>query len=173
MIIEDIYGSPEITECIERVIDPRYREDFKQELFLILLEKPCDEIVDVSEGNRFKWFVVRIILNQRRQQRAMYHTKYIDKRTEYDTDKVMYSLPPSEVNTMEERIMREKKEEQLIEELSGIDIKMGNKRFPVYERLVELIVEYGGMREVSRRTGIPIATVSTAVKRVRTHLKKI
>lgn len=74
-----------------------------------------------------------------------------------------------------ERIERKKHEEKLLEALpelgeisSLIDDFLGS---PFYRKLYELIKVHGSMREVSRQTGIPIASISEAVKKARNHLK--
>lgn len=169
-IVSQLYKNQELNDCIGKVIPTAYRDDFKQELFLILLEKNPTEIVRISESGKLLYYVVRIILNLSRQERNIFHTKYMDKRIDYDTEKVLYSTRnPAEVDTMEERQQRENQEDNFLTELSCIDEKLGNKNYPYYQSIVELIAKYGSMREVSRQTGIPKTTVARAAQRVRNH----
>lgn len=137
---------------------------------MILLEKPSEEIIRISEDGKLLYYVVRIILNLSRQAKNIYHTKYNDKRVDYDTEKVLYSRCPSEVDTMGERIDRENREERFLEELNGIDVRMGGN-YPFHENLISLIVEYG-LRETSRQTGIPKSTLHDSVKKIRGHLNE-
>lgn len=70
-----------------------------------------------------------------------------------------------------ERIERKKHEEKLLEALpelgeisSLIDDFLGS---PFYRKLYELIKVHGSMREVSRQTGIPVSTISEAMKKMK------
>ena len=100
-ILTQLYTNSDLDDCIRKVIPTNHREDFKQELFLILLEKPSGEIIRISESGKLLYYVVRIILNLSRQERNVFHTKYMDKRIEYNTAKVNYSRSPADFNTME------------------------------------------------------------------------
>lgn len=171
-IISDLYNSPEVNDCIKKVVDRGPRDDFKQELYVILLEYPCDKIVEVSNQGKIKYFVARIIINLFNQERNVFQKKYLNNKIDYDTEKVLYhSLPPSDYNHMEERKRREDVEDIILEGAEGIDERMGNDSFPYYENLIQALKKHGSMREVSRELGIPIASISMAIKRVRTHLK--
>lgn len=169
-LIADLYQNQELNDCIHKFIPATHREDFKQELFLILLEKPHEEIIRISETGKLVYYVVRIILNLYRQERNVFHTKYLDKRIEYDTEKTNSFQPEVEYFTIDKRQELEELEERFLQELDGIDGKMGGIDYPYYQSLVELIVKYGSMAEVSRQTGIPKCTISRSVKRVRNYL---
>jgi hypothetical protein len=83
-IITELYKSREIDDCINKLIPAQDRDDFKQELFLILLEKQTEEIVRIDQTGKMLYYVVRIIINLSRQQRNVYHSKYRDKKIAYD-----------------------------------------------------------------------------------------
>lgn len=169
-IIADLYTNQAIDDCIVKVVDRGPRDDFKQELFLILLEKPAEEIERIDQEGKILYYVVRIILNLIRQERNVYHKTYLEKKIDYDTEKVLYSRSPAEHGTIEERQEREDREDSFLVELEGIDAKIGNKGYPYHQELINLIVKHGGIRETSRQTGIPKTTVARAVHKVRSHL---
>lgn len=162
---------PEIDDCICKLVREEYREDFKQELFLILLEIPCDRVVQMN--GTFKYFVVRIILNLARQKKNEFHKKYLDRSVEYNTDKLNYQVSsPADVDTMGERIEREKREESILMQIPGIDKALGHDSFPYHEVILSMITKLGSMRKVSIETGIPATTLRRTVLRIREHLQK-
>jgi hypothetical protein len=171
-IISDLYSQPEIGDCINRIVEKGPRDDFKQELFVVLLEKPCEEIVAIYDRGGIRYYVVRVILNLFNQKRNVFQKTYLSGKVDYDTEKVLYhSTPPSELNQMEERQRREDIEDFILEGAAGIDSKMGNNSFPYYEHIINSLNKYGTMRETSRQLKIPVASISMAVKRVREYLK--
>lgn len=132
------------------------------------MEGPQENLVALEAKGELVYFVVRIILNLSRQTRNVFHKKFLDPNIVYDTEKVLYSsLPPSDHNHFEERKEREKKEEQILEEIRNLG-EVFNTFY--YNKLVDLIVEYGSASEVERRTGIGKWNISRAMKKIRTHL---
>ena len=169
--ITNIYQHPEIDQCICKLVEPEYRQDFKQELFLILLQIDCDTVAKMNGD--LKFYVVRIILNLVRQQRNVFHKKYLDKTVEYNTDKINYEMSsPADIDTITERAEREQKEEETISRLNGIDLHLGNDNYPVYEKMIRLIADKGNMYRVSIATGIPNETIRRMVGKVRKHLEQ-
>lgn len=168
--IKSIYSHPEIDECIKKFVSKEHREDFKQEVFLILLQIPCETIDKISGS--LKYYIVRIILNLVRQQNNVFHKKYLDKTIEYNTDKLLYEISsPADVDTISERMEREEKELEIIERLKGVDLKLGNKSFPYHEKMIHLIADVGNMHRASIETGIPYTNVKRIVKKVRNKLQ--
>lgn len=168
-MITDIYNSPEIDECISKLVNAGLRADFKQELFLILCSVPCEKIVSMN-GN-LKYFVVRIILNLVRQKRNVFHKTYLDKTVEYNSDLLKYETSsPADVDTMAERHEQEDKEEEIINRIESIDKELGNLSYPYHRAMVELLSKLGSMRAVSYETGIPFSTVQRTFKKIRQQL---
>jgi DNA-directed RNA polymerase specialized sigma24 family protein len=169
--ITAIYNLSEIDDCITKLVSKDLRDDFKQELFLILLSIPCEKIN--SMNGEIKYYVVRIILNLVRQKRNIFHKKYLDKTVEYNTDKLNYQTSsPADVDVMSSRAEREAEEENHINRLARIDIELGNQSYPYHAEIVKLVARFGSLREVSRQTGIPHVTVHRTLKRVRNQLNK-
>lgn len=169
--ITAIYQQPEIDDCICKLVKKELRPDFKQELFLILLQVPCDTI-DRMNGD-LKYYVVRVILNLVRQQKNVFHKTYLDKTIEYNTEKINYQVSsPAETDTISERIEKELSEEKIIVRLDTIDLELGNSSYPFHRELIKLINKYGTIREVEKITGIPRTTIHRTVKKVRDQLRK-
>jgi DNA-directed RNA polymerase specialized sigma24 family protein len=164
-----VYDLPEIDNCINKLVKQELRQDFKQELFLVLLQTPCEVIVKLNGS--LKYYMVRIILNFVRQKRNSFYYTYLDKTIEYNTDKISYqTTSPADVDTIQERAEREQKEEEIINRLTGVDIELGNKSYPYHEQIIKLLAQFGSLRKVEQQTGIPKSTIHATVSRVRKHL---
>lgn len=169
-IISDLYISPDLDRCIAKQVRREDWDDFKQELFTIICALDKNMVVDLSKQGRLKFYVVRVIINLSNQKNASYQRKYKSGRTIYDTDMVQAIQHPAEHNTMQERQAAEDREQRMLNEVENLDKRFGT----FYHRvLVQQIAECGSQREVSRRTGIPIASISVSVKRVREYLSTL
>lgn len=166
-VITNIYQDTEIDDCISKLVTKGLRDDFKQELFLILLKLPC-ETIDELKGD-LKYYVVKIVLNLVRQKRNVFHKKYLDNRIEYNTDKLI--LQSDNQPDFSERVNKENFEDSLLEKIFGIDIELGNHSYPYYEAMIRLLAECGSLRNVTKKTGIPKSTVHRTVNKIRNHLK--
>lgn len=167
-IIENLYNSSDLNDCIRKMVRPHHRQDFKQELFLILYEKPHETIISLHKSNGLKYYVVRIILNLVNQKRNVYHKKYNDNSVVYDTEVLNHISYDQE--SFEERDLIEQKEMAMVEEVNNLDKTFDT---PYYRMLVNLVNEHGSQRAVSRLTGIPVSSICEAVKKVRNHLNSI
>lgn len=170
-IIADLYESKELDHCINKNVHHKYRDDFRQELFLRLLQLPCDKItVDIKN---IRYYTVKIILNLVHGKYDIYRKLYRDEKTVYDNDKVEYAMQsPADQDTIQDRILREQAEDELLSRVIGIDVELGNEGYPYHEKMVILMAQLGSQREIERQTGIPHVTVHRTLKRVREHLRK-
>jgi hypothetical protein len=169
--LTELYNSKQLNDCIDKFVKPDYRDDFRQELFLILLTKPEPELRSIIEQGNIIYYVVRIIINLSRQDKNTFQLTYFDKKIDYDTEKVLYSRSPADFDTIGERQNREDKEDAMLKELEGIDSKMGSNNFPYYEKIIKIIAEQGSLRKAAEITGIPKSTIHSSVKKVRGHFK--
>src|SRR5690242_17642440 len=75
-ILDRLYRSAEIDECIRKIIPVRHFDDFKQELFLTL-HRNEKKVVEADEKGRIKFLTVRLILCLRREKNNVYHRMYL------------------------------------------------------------------------------------------------
>ncbi len=165
-ILTRLYNDQGLNDCLEKFVAPQYREDFKQELFLILLEKP-DKVIEAETDNKLRFYVVRIIINLSRQTRNIFHKKYLSNTT---TEIRTADLEYPEENHVEEKQEREKREESILKGIENLDDHFGTF---YYRELIKAVARYGSMSETERQVGIPTCSISRAVKKVRDHLKEI
>lgn len=188
-IIEHLYNSVEVDDCIRRMVRPDHQQDFKQELFLKIYEIPEERLIGLYERKELKFYVVRSLINLVKNSSSVYNKNYvIPERAKVEPMKIDVSESNDEYkiglangesrmididdpDDLIKRIEFEEKEIMLIDEINNkLDDEFGTH---YYRNLVHLITEHGSMREVSRRTGIPIASISEAVKKVRNHLNRV
>jgi hypothetical protein len=166
-IVENLYKSRELDDCIKKMVRQDHQSDFKHELILLLYEKPHELILSLYNTSGLTYYVVRIILNLVNQKRNVYHRTYNDSNITYDTsvlDKVSY-----EEITMVERMKDEERELRVVAEIKNLD-ENTTERFPFYQSLVYAVERYGGIRAASRATGIPRSSICDAIKIVRKKL---
>lgn len=169
-IISQLYQSQDLDDCITKIVKQKYREDFRQELFVIILDMPEDKIVQLYNNSVLKYFVVRICLNLVRQKRNIYHKKYLIHE-HHNVDYAWEETLVTDSIDLTDRIIEEKKEQDMCNHIeSNLEGVFGTH---YYKSLVKLIAEKGSMREVSRQTGIHISSISKAVKKVREHLQSL
>lgn len=172
-IVGNLYKSPDLNSCIAKMVKPDHQQDFKQELFLLLYQKPHELLLSLYNSSGLTYYVVRIILNLVNQKRNVYHKTYNDFAVTYDSESMDRMI--SEDDNFTERIQDEEKELQLLSEIDSMDEKLRTPQFretPYYRHLVYLISQHKSQRAVSRLTGIPVSSISESVKRVRKHLIK-
>lgn len=170
-IISDLYVSVELDRCIVKMVKAADREDFKQELFLILSTQSEELIQRLYQTGKLRFYVVRVIINLSRSKEHVYNKKYNDRRVVYDTDKVSSYVHPAENGEIEIRIAREERELRLCHEVqNNLEAHFGTW---YYKALIDLINKHGSMRAVSRLTGINPCSIYRSVKKVREHLQSI
>jgi hypothetical protein len=160
-IITRLYNDKEVDECIQKVCHARgirwgLREDFKQELFLILMKRK-DNIFLAEKKGKTKYYVVRVILNLASMKRDIFHKTYLQPKTEikFDIDGE-YSGEETD------------REERLINEVNNLDKHFGTF---FHRELLNAIVRHGSMCETARVLQINKSIISRTVKTIRTHLK--
>lgn len=143
------------------MVPPRNREDFKQDLFMILLAKDEETIIRLYQANELKQFCAGIIVRQVVQSRSAYNVKYSTAALEEFTDNTKL--------VDEEYVEIPDITPEMLAEVDRIYKTPGD--FPFYTRLVEAMRKVKSMRELSRETGIPVSTISKTMKKVRKHIK--
>ena len=62
-IIEQLYTSEDLVQCIAKVQPPEIREDLLQHVFLALLEKDDTLILELHRTSKLTAYVVKMIYN--------------------------------------------------------------------------------------------------------------
>ena len=110
------------------------------------------------------FYTARIVINLMNQERNIFHQRYLKNQPLELLDHMVAGIDHSD---LEHRAMIEQIEQDRLSAIDNLDISMGSW---YYKALANAIKEHGSMREVSRKTGIPISSISNAVKKIREHL---
>lgn len=62
-ILSRLYNSDNLKRIIQRATQPELHEDFKQELFLVLLQQDAKKIIDIETQGQLMNFTARIVFN--------------------------------------------------------------------------------------------------------------
>jgi DNA-directed RNA polymerase specialized sigma24 family protein len=147
-IIEDLYRSSELRECLSKIKPKELQDDLLQHCFLELLNKDEQVILNLHIEGRFIAYVVKMMYNMVNWKTSEFNRI---KTREVLTDN--YNHPSEEI-----------KEENLLPL---------NKLHWVSEKVFTLYAEHGSYRAVGEVTGIPYSTVFRLVKEAKMKIKKL
>lgn len=180
-LLTEIYTSKEIGEVIGKINPEEMRDDLKQHVFLLLLEKPEAFILELHQIGKLKNYIVKVIcqlVNFKQDKFHRINRRFSEVLTDFSTEEKMiesvYQVVRYEDN---EEIKLENKCQEELERIKGIDSpsQTGKKCNTVYWYhgvLLEQYVEKGNYRAVSKETGIPCKSVYNAVQMAKEEIKK-
>ena len=147
-IIANIYQSSEITEVLSKVNPEHIRDDLRQHIFLELLEKPGDFIIDLNTRGKLKSFIVKMIYNTSRFTKSRF-------AKERGRELMVEELP------------------DLIDEVQE-DITVPIDRLNWYDaEILKLYAHHGTYSKVSEATKIPRISIFNTVRKARKEIKKL
>ena len=147
-IIEELYKSNELKECIAKVQPAEIRSDLLQHVFLTLLEKDEVIILELYRTSKLTAYVAKMIYNLSTWNRSTFNKQ--KSREVYTND---FNHPYEEIS-------------------EEIEIPMG--KLPcVSEKVLILYAELGSYRAVGEITGIPYSTIFRLVKEAKIKIKKL
>jgi DNA-directed RNA polymerase specialized sigma subunit len=147
-IIEDLYRSDELRECLSRIKPVDIQEDLLQHCFLELLNKEESVILNLYKENRLNKYVVKMMYNQFWQRNSDFNK--LKSKEVYNND----FEHPTEII----------KEE--------INVPLGKLNW-VSEKVLVLYAEHKTYRKVGNITGIPYSTIFRMVKKAKKKIKKL
>jgi hypothetical protein len=156
-LIASLYSSADIDAYIRRHVTPHDFDDFKQDIFLILLNKKEGHL----ETRENIVGYVKQIIRRETGETGRLRNKYriVSEVTEsHDT--------PYE-NDYEYKLRCEECEGIIIREFKKIG---GNGEMPYYRMLIEEVVKEGSQGKVAKKIGIPQQTISRHVIKVKQYL---
>lgn len=163
-ILSELYKMREIDDCIRKCVGETYFDDFKQELFLRLLEHG-KSLKAAYAKNEHRFYITRVILSLANRKRDIFHKKFKAAET-YELPE-MYDI--EDADELEARSFVEAEEERILNRIESIEQDTGRA---YYRMLIEAVKRCGSYREVARQTGIPVASISGHMKLIREHLCK-
>jgi organic radical activating enzyme len=162
-IILDLYRTGEIRKACLTITggNPLWR-DLEQETVMILLEKDPDKIAKMHQQKYLRFYIVRLIMNLYRGNNNQFAKKYRhhEERTEVD--------PEIESNA--------KDYDPLLDHLWTIaqqemDSWAKDGAFPYDKELLNLLMQTGNMKAMSRETGIPYRSIIYSIEQAKAKIK--
>lgn len=147
-LLENIYKSKELKECLSRIRPVDIQQDVLQHTFTELLLKEEAFILDLAERNKLLPFITKMLHNMVRWERSSW-TKTLSK--EELTDNI-----PDKAQDLEDPVP---------------DIPL-NQLYWYEARILELYAEHGSYRKVEEITGISYVSIFNTVKKARINIKR-
>ena len=165
-VITMLYSNPQIENHLSKAAYEKDRDELKANVFLMLCEKPEEEILRMFQEKKLINFVITCIYNESklRNSRLNRQVNYIPNRVENGI----------ELRTSEGYLMDFLKDEHATAE-SGIDLKNAFSYLDKKEKqIVQLFLDYGSIKEVCDHSGHANKYVSkvlaTARGKIKNHL---
>lgn len=160
--IADLFTSTEFNDCINKMEPAHLRDDLKQEVMLVLMEKDPALIVGMARRGELRWFVVRTILNMVCTDRSTFYKKYNRLHEEFNTDHPAMNEPDFPMNG---RVVRELRE-QAVQHYIKYELYW-------YDRaIMELYMKHGSYRKIEEETRIPWESCYSTVRKCITRIRK-
>ena len=179
-LLSDIYQSKEISDVLIKIQPESIRDDLKQHVFLLLLEKTDEFILELHDIGKLKNYIVKVLCQLVNFKKDKFHTingkgrdgRCIEVSYDFTVERLNYQLEDnSEIIKLEDSCQRE------LDRIKKIDFpsQTGKKCTSVsmyHGILLERYVEKGNYRAVSKETGIPCKSVYNAVQMAKEEIKK-
>jgi len=174
-LLTEIFLSKELAVCLAKIEPESIRDDLKQHVFLLLLEKPKEFITELNKTGKLKNYVVKVIFQLVRFKEDKFH-RVQRKQTELPTDFTDFCIDSKLINDDDNRVVEMERHCEV-----GLAVILntpspsqgGSDNVNWYHgRLLQLYVQLGNYRAVSKETGIPIKSVFNAVKQAREEIKR-
>jgi hypothetical protein len=180
-LITEIYTSKEIGEVILKIQPEHLRDDLKQHVFLLLLEKEEEFILELHKIGKLKNYIIKILFQLVHFKKDKFHTIYgkntegkcIEVPFDFSIASDKYQIPIESDGNIE----RENDCISELDKIKGIEFpsQTGKKcgSISMYHGvLLERYVEKGNYRAVAEETGIPVKSVYNAVQMAKNEIKK-
>lgn len=164
-IITALYNDTQLNECLEKFVPHYLRDDFKQELFIKLMQYP-DSVLRASQNQQLRFFAVRVIISILREKRGSWERNYVRSVGVELRDEITTG-PVTDPASFDERRMREERQDRVMERIRESEKELGS---PYYRLLMEALLEHGNPSRVAKAVGIPRQSVYDGVKRIRKYL---
>jgi hypothetical protein len=158
-ILTDIYNSKDLNNLLEK-LPQHLREDAKQHLFLEMLEKGEEKLLELINKGTLKFYMVKVLYNMTKMSKTNSFARSLGI-LESPTD---FSAPEWEELTPEEETEADK---------YIIDDKLDLSSLSWYEEnLILLSIDHQSYRKVSKITGIPTTSICNAIRGAKMSIMK-
>jgi hypothetical protein len=178
-LLSKIYQSKEISDVLAKLPED-IRDDLKQHVFLLLLEKSDDFILELNNIGKLNNYIVKVLcqlVNFKQDKFHRVNRRYSEVLTDFSEERLQNSTYQVLKYEDSEEIKLENECRKELDRIKKIDFpsQTGKKCSSVsmyHGILLERYVEKGNYRAVSRETGIPCKSVYNAVQMAKEEIKK-
>ena len=157
-IVAELYKAKYFNDCINKMEPDYLREDLKNEVALVLLNKRPETIIQLHARNELQWYVVRIILNMVRSSSSPFTKQY---RRQFENVGV---IKESEIECLQQREQRELTEDRVMHYI--------NTSLYWYDKeIINLYIKLGSYRAIEKETGIPWESCYGTIKRIKNDIR--
>ena len=159
-IIEHIYQDQEVNKLINKLDPAELREDLRQEFAIILLDYPCEKLLEVHDAGKLTFFAIRILLNMATGTNGYFYRTYRRNRVIEERD---YNAT---IESDTEYLRSAKIAKDILDNKLLLDANEAHEAI-IFEKYVEL----RSCKKVAQYYGIPHLHVFQVVKKTRNQLK--
>lgn len=157
-IIEKLYLSKNLNDCIKKMEPVDLQDDLKSEVIAIVCEWSEEKIVELYTKNQLEFYVVRVILNQIKSKTSPFYKKHRQSFAEL-TGEESY-----ECTDLKEREVKE-----LIQDIA---IQQIDELYWYDAEILRMYLELGTFRAIQDKTGIPFISCYVNIKKSLKTLKR-
>lgn len=158
-ILAEIYTSKELHTCLLLVKNESIREDIRQEIFLTLLQKQEDFIIELQNKGKLKAYISSCIFNEAYSPRSTLRKK-LGKESVLFID-----AAPLEKILIDEIIEANKEHDK------AIDVFLSIPKNNIYKQIFLSLCKYGSYRKLSKAMDIPHTTLRDIVENFKKQIK--
>lgn len=186
-IITSLFHDKRFNDCINKMDPDHLREDLKSEVIMILLEKPEQEIISLSDRDRLIHYANKIVSNLVNQKKNGFYNTYRIKTVELNgSQQTSEELDLSFIEAEQKKewvydliaeikkIENAPKPPKYIKHLDDLHIQTEGKEGVSWysQRFLSLYMNLGSRRAVAKNVGIPHDSCGFAIKQAVEQLKR-
>lgn len=178
--ISALYTDRRFNECIGKMNPVHLQNDLRQEVMMVLLEKPSDVIVAMAERDELLYYSMRVVCNLMKRERNGFIQKYRhvfeevqDTAEDVCMDDITadVDLCPSVKCVLNGRVMKETREDAAIEKIAHVFSTLH-----WYDQQIFLdYVRTGSFSAIEKETRIPrqstFKTVQKTIQKIKQHVQ--
>jgi len=174
--LTEVYKSEEIRQVMLKIQPEHLRDDLKQHVFLLLLEKPDGFVESLIGEGKLRNYIVKVICQLVNFKEDKFH-RVARRGTEILTDfSIVYEeaeedFTQSQIQRRFTEIEQNDEAERQARELEqSCALELG-KVYWYNQALLKLYIDLGSYRAVSEQTGIPTKSVFNAIQIAKNQIK--
>ncbi len=148
-----------------------YLDDFKQEVFMILLKKPEDLIVGLEESGGLYWYALRVVMTQAKKPNSEFNKKYMERSRTEESCHLFLFLEDVNEEYREFDVLKYIQENRILgwyeTDMLSAYFKLGMYKHDNEKKT------YRGMEDKYGIDHVAIClTVNNAIKKIKEHVRK-